>query len=153
AAARALSLRLKDLAHPLAKLAYLLRALIAAKSDELDTAQRARIEAVARGLERRAKIILPAWILMLDTLETSERRVDGRGVSQGFADWSEVEREAGRAVDVGMRRHWIDPTAPLASEVLVPSHGALITSATLRDPSDGEDGASADARPGANHLA
>jgi ATP-dependent DNA helicase DinG len=149
-AARALSARLKDLAQPLAKLAYLLRALIAAKSDELDTAQRGRIEAVVRGLERRARIILPAWISMLDTLETGDSRVEEPGE---FADWFEIEREDGRDVDVGMRRHWIDPTIPLASEVLIPSHGALITSATLRDSSDAEDWASADVRTGANHLA
>jgi len=151
-AARTLSMRLKDLAHPLAKLAYLLRALIAAKSDELDTAQRARIEAVARGLERRAKIILPAWISMLDALETGGNR--GQSCDdEEFADWFEIEREDGRDVDVGLRRHWIDPTIPLASEVIVPSHGALITSATLRDSSDAEDWASADVRTGANHLA
>ena len=33
----------------------------------------------------------------------------------------------------GCERHWIDPTIPLAAEVLAPAHGALITSATLRD--------------------
>lgn len=145
-AAHTLAMRLKDLAQPLAKLAYLLRAMIAANSDELDTTQRARIEAVARGLERRAKIILPAWTQMLDGLENGE-------VSDEFADWFEIDREDGRDVDVGMRRHWIDPTIPLTSEVLVPSHGALITSATLRDSSDTEDWASADIRTGANHLA
>jgi ATP-dependent DNA helicase DinG len=145
ATARTLSMRLKDLAHPLAKLAHLLRALIATQSDELDTAQRARIEAAARGLERRARIILPAWASMLDALDS--------GDPKEFADWFEIEREDGRDVDVGLRRHWIDPTIPLASEVIVPSHGALITSATLRDSSDAEDWASADVRTGANHLA
>ena len=34
--------------------------------------QRARLEAAARGLERRAKIVLPAWIAMLEALETGE---------------------------------------------------------------------------------
>ena len=151
--ARTLSTRLKDLAQPLAKLAYLLRAMMAANADELETAQRARTEAIARGLERRAKIILPAWIQMLDRLETAETATNPRAESEEFADWFEIEREDGRDVDVGMRRHWIDPTIPLASEVLVPSHGALITSATLRDSSDTEDWASADIRTGANHLA
>src|SRR5258708_33884583 len=51
-----------------------------------------------------------------------------------------------------MERHWIDPTIPLVSNILVPSHGALVTSATLRDSSDAQDWASADIRTGANHL-
>jgi ATP-dependent DNA helicase DinG len=113
---------------------------------DLETYQRARIEAAARGLERRAKIILPAWIQMLDALETGERRAE-------FVDWFEIEREDGRDADVGLWRHWIDPTIPLAAEVLAPAHGALITSATLRDLVPGaDDWQSAEVRTGAAHL-
>jgi ATP-dependent DNA helicase DinG len=43
---------------------------------------------------------------MLDALETGERREE-------FVDWFEIEREDGRDVDVGLWRHWIDPTIPL----------------------------------------
>ncbi len=50
------------------------------KPTELETYTRARLEAAARGLERRAKLILPAWIAMLDALETGER---GRNSSTG----------------------------------------------------------------------
>ena len=32
-----------------------------------------------------------------------------------------------------MYRHWIDPSIPFSNVVLKPSHGAMITSATLRD--------------------
>jgi hypothetical protein len=64
-----------------------------------------------RGLDRRAKLILPAWNRMLESLETGE-------VSDDFTDWFEISREDGRDSDVGFERHWIDPTVPLAAEIL-----------------------------------
>src|SRR2546423_218997 len=70
-----------------------------------------------------------------------------------FADWFEIVREDGRDFDVGLRRHWVDPTIPLSQEVLLPAHGALITSATLRDaPNGADDWQSAEVRTGAAHL-
>ncbi|RME68147.1 MAG: ATP-dependent DNA helicase, partial [Alphaproteobacteria bacterium] len=81
---------------------------------------------------------------------------------QGMVDWFAIERVAGREVDVGMHRHLIDPTEPFARLVLRPAHGALITSATLRDkapaspaPADAEDAdwQRAEVRAGAQHLA
>jgi ATP-dependent DNA helicase DinG len=79
-------------------------------------------------------------------LETGERHDE-------FVEWFEIAREDGRDLDVGLRRHWIDPTIPLSQEILVPSHGALITSATLRDaPLDADDWQSAEVRTGAAHL-
>ena len=50
---------------------------------------------------------------------------------------------------MGIRRHWLDPTKPLAKAVLAPAHGVLVTSATLRGA---EGWPSADARTGASHL-
>jgi ATP-dependent DNA helicase DinG len=144
-AARRLGASLKRLAAPLIRLSQRLRKQLDAEPGELETYQRARIEAAARGLERRAKLILPAWIAMLDALETGERREE-------FVDWFEIEREDGRDSDVGLWRHWIDPTIPLAGEVLAPAHGALITSATLRDAGAGGDWQSAEVRSGAQHL-
>ena len=145
-AARQLGYGLNNIVAPLKKLAHLLRKKLNDEAAELETYSRARIEAAARGLERRAKIILPAWIGMLDALETGERRDE-------FVDWFEIEREDGRDLDVGLWRHWIDPTIPLANEVLAPAHGALITSATLRDLSEGsDDWQSAEVRTGAAHL-
>ncbi len=145
-AARELGQGLYRLATPLLKLAQALRKKMTDEAAELETYQRARIEAAARGLERRARIILPAWIGMLTALETGER------VSE-FVDWFEIEREDGRDVDVGLWRHWVDPTIPLAVEVLAPAHGALITSATLRDLTpDTDDWQSAEVRTGAAHL-
>ena len=143
--ARRLGSAFKRLAAPLLRLAHYLRKRHDDKTKELETYQRARLDAVARGLERRAKIILPAWTAMLDQLETGEVRDE-------FIDWFQIEREDGRDLDVGLERHWIDPTIPLAAEVLANAHGALITSATLRDNVESEDWQSAEVRTGAAHL-
>ncbi|HXC55964.1 MAG TPA: ATP-dependent DNA helicase [Rhizomicrobium sp.] len=145
AAARELSRGLKRLAAPLMRLAAILRKQMDAKSEELESFSRARIEAAARGLTWRGKFVVPTWISMLDALE-GPRPAE-------FVDWFEIAREDGRDADVGLERHWVDPTIPLARDVLSPAHGALITSATLRDTGDGvDDWASAEVRTGAGHL-
>jgi ATP-dependent DNA helicase DinG len=145
-AAQRLAAALNRLIGPLLRLASLLRKQLDEASDELESYERARLEAAARGLERRAKLIVPAWIAMLDALESGEGKNE-------FVDWFEIVREDGRDVDVGLWRHWVDPTIPLASEVLLPAHGALITSATLRDaPENADDWQSAEVRTGAAHL-
>src|SRR6185312_8369319 len=144
--ARRLGAALKRLIAPLLRLAQVLRKQLDDGAAELETYERTRLEAAARGLERRAKLMLPAWIGMLDTLESEDGKSE-------FVDWFEVVREDNRDFDVGLRRHWIDPTIPLANEVLLPAHGALITSATLRDaPNGADDWQSAEVRTGAAHL-
>ncbi len=148
AAARALARGLARIAEPLAALARLLRKKMNDKAADLEPYTKARLYAAARGVDRRAGLILPAWIRMLESLDTGE-------IMEEFVDWFEVVREDGRDVDVGLRRHWIDPTVPLASEVLEPAHGALITSATLRDCGGDTDDhwANAEVRTGVAHLA
>jgi len=128
------------------RLARSLRKRLDENAGNLETSERTRLEAAARGLERRAKLTLPGWSAMLEALETGERHHE-------FVEWFEIVREDGRDLDVGLRRHWINPTIPLSQDVLVPSHGALITSATLRDaPNDADDWQSAEVRTGAAHL-
>ncbi len=145
-----LSRALKRISEPLARLAKLLRQAMDEKSATLEPFTRARLEAAARGLDRRARLVLPAWTQMLDTLETGEIT---DGSSGDFTDWFEIGREEGRDSDIGFERHWIDPTIPLAAEILEPAHGALITSATLRDAEmEDQDWKSAEVRTGALHL-
>ena len=146
-AVRGLSRGLKRIADPLAKLARLLRKKMDDKTAALEPYTKARLDAAARGLDRRAKTILPAWIQMLDTLEHGE-------IPEEFIDWFEIVREDGRDADVGLKRHWVDPTKPFSTTVLEPAHGALITSATLRDSGGDADDhwASAEIRTGAGHL-
>jgi ATP-dependent DNA helicase DinG len=139
---------LARIAEPLTKLARLLRQKMEDKSATLEPYTRARLEAAARGLDRRAKLVLPAWRQMLESLETGEIHPD-------FTDWFEITREDGRDFDVGFERHWVDPTVPLAAEILEPAHGALITSATLRDTGEQnveQHWQSAEVRTGALHL-
>ena len=144
-AARALAIALKKVSAPLVGLAALLRQQMDNKTTELESYSRTRIDAAARGLVWRGRFVVPTWIQMLDNLE-GERSTD-------FVDWFEIAREEGRDADVGLERHWVDPTIPLARDVLAPAHGALITSATLRDVSEGvDDWASAEVRTGAGHL-
>ncbi|MDE1172949.1 MAG: ATP-dependent DNA helicase [Parvibaculaceae bacterium] len=148
-AAAALDAALARLMAPLARLADMLRQRLDDKAEELDTATRIRIDAAARGLDRRGRILIPAWRHMLAGLATR--------TPDEFVDWFSIDRQWGHEVDIGMSRHWKDPTLPFAEAVLEPAHGVLITSATLRDrlPEDaaGDDGwASAEVRTGASHL-
>ena len=97
-AVRELSRGLKRIADPLANLARLLRKKMDDKAANLEPYTKARLGAAARGVDRRAKIILPAWIGMLNTLETGE-------IAEEFVDWFELSREDGRDADVGLARH------------------------------------------------
>ena len=114
-------------------------------ASDLDTALRNRIESVSRGLRRRAEGELEAWRSMMDALAD--------GTPEEFVDWFSVSRSQGHDVDIGMHRHWIDPMLPFAKAVAEPSHGLVVTSATLRDGTgDAEtDWLSAEERTGAIH--
>jgi len=144
-AARHLGQALADLANPLTALAKSLVAKLEDDADELDTATRQRIEAAVQGLSRRTTLMIKPWQEILKTLT--------KPTPESFVDWLGIEKTAGREIDLGYYRSWIDPTKPFAEILLKPSHGAVITSATLRDQSEeDENWQSADMRTGANHL-
>jgi ATP-dependent DNA helicase DinG len=132
---------------PVKRLSAFLAHMLDAEAEELETAQRQRIEAMIRSLERRVLIPVGAWRGMLADL--------GRATPDGMVDWFSIGRSEGRDVDVGLHRHWVDPTIPFAKAVLEPAHGAVITSATLTDSGeDAETGwRAAEARTGSVHLA
>ncbi len=162
-AALVLDRALERLEKPMKELAKSLMAKLDDKAAELDSATRQRIEAVARGLRRRAETIVGGWRAMLRSL--SEEKPP-----EEYVDWFSVERADGRDLDIGFHRHWIDPTIPFVEAVARPAHGLLVTSATLTDiaePRKGKgDGVSqdaaedpmelgwraAEARTGARHL-
>src|SRR4029077_5452381 len=108
-AAQELRESLSAIAQPMLALLSGLRRMLDAEAGELASRERARLEGAARGLDRRAKQLLPAWIAMLHSLE------EARGPGREFVDWFEIERDDGRDIDVGLRRHWIDPTIPFSS--------------------------------------
>jgi ATP-dependent DNA helicase DinG len=131
---------LEGLAKPLAALGRRLEAILEDAPDWLDSQARARVEGAINGLSWRRET-LGAWISLLG-------RVGGLA-DPDFVDWLAIDRVEGREFDVGLHRHWLDPTRPLAKAVLEPAHGVLVTSATLR----GSEGwPSAEQRTGALHL-
>jgi len=131
---------LEALVRPLARLRQRLQAVLEDAPDWLDSAARARVEGAIGGLVSRSQT-LAAWIALLGRL--------GGPADPDFVDWLAVDRIDGREYDIGLHRHWLDPTRPLAETVLKPAHGLIVTSATLRG---GEDWDVAEARSGANHL-
>ncbi|WP_417519613.1 ATP-dependent DNA helicase [Minwuia sp.] len=136
---------LADIRGPLNDLKTVLAARLDEETDELSSGERVRLEAAINGIEYRCEAVLSAWISMLTALDGDR--------AEGFVDWFALRRFAGREVDVGYHRHVVDPTEPFAEAVLKPSHGALITSASLRDRSgDGDDWSTAEARTGLSHL-
>jgi ATP-dependent DNA helicase DinG len=132
---------------PLLALSRLLEDVLDQEADELVTGDRARIEGALRGLDRRARMMLPAWRSMLKALEEDE------GDDPDFVDWFEATHLYGRVVDAACRRHWVDPTEPLSAAVLAPAHGVLVTSATLADSTLDDPFALAEMRSGSARFA
>ena len=160
-AAAALESALADLARPLGQLAAALAAILDHEAESLETAERQRIEAVVRGIERRVGEQLGAWQSMLGDMRSvpvnDDEPMQGEGGAPdpaGFVDWFQVSRIEGRDVDIGMHRHYVDPTIAFSGFVMGRAHGALITSATLRDGTGDEeqDWAAAEAATGGRHL-
>ncbi len=133
---------LDSLLRPLNHLAKRLEALLTDAPDWMDGPARARIEGAIGSLQWRTDL-LSGWIALL-------ARIGGPG-NPDFVDWLAVDRFEGREYDMGLHRHWLDPTRPFAETVLKGAHGALLTSATLRG-SLGEGWARAEARTGAVHI-
>jgi ATP-dependent DNA helicase DinG len=132
---------LDALLRPLVALGRRLEAVVAEAPDWLDGQARARIEGAMGSLSWRSDA-LASWVSLLSRL--------GGPADADFVDWLAVDRIEGREVDMGLHRHWLDPTVPFAATVLKPAHGVIVTSATLRG---GEDWAAAEAKSGALHLA
>jgi len=148
-AAAVASAALEALRSPIAALEARLVAVLDDAPDWLDGPGRARIEGATAGLRLHAAT-LGAWVTLLARL--------GGPAEADFIDWFAVDRVEGRELDVGIHRHWLDPTRPFAQAVLEPAHGVLITSATLRARGESVDeGADAwrntELRTGATHLA
>ncbi|GLQ07986.1 DNA helicase [Sneathiella chinensis] len=146
-AAHGLENALGDLSKPLTTVSKSLLNRLDEEADELDTATRFRIEAAVQGLARRVNTMINPWQSMLKHLNEP--------TPENFVDWFAIDRTGGRDMDLGYYRSWIDPTIPFAETLLKQSHGAVITSATLKDNTGEEDDdgwQSADFRTGTSHL-
>ncbi len=142
AAAAQLDRALARIAEPLRTVVERLSARLDEDADTLDSAMRGRIEAACRTIRRRALSRLDGWIAMLGAVP--EPVVPG--VRPSHVMFLRLHRRpsgpaaATRPGDVGLHRHWLDPTLPFAAAVAAPAHGLLITSATLRDQLVGQPG-------------
>jgi ATP-dependent DNA helicase DinG len=152
-AADRLARALARIAEPLATLRDRLLARLDDEAEDMDAALRNRIEAVGRSLNRRALNPLAGWQAMLWGL--TEPPADP-GQRPGYVLFFRLDRrDTNRDVDVGLHRHWLDPTIPFAATLASPAQGLLVTSATLRDAGDADAETAwvaAEARVGAPHL-
>lgn len=128
------------LLRPLIALGKRLEAVMEEAPDWLDSQARARVEGALGSLVTRCET-LAAWLSLLS-------RIGGPAMPD-FVDWLAVDRHEGREWDIGIHRHWLDPTRPVSETILKPAHGVVMTSATLRN---GGDWPVAEARTGAIHL-
>jgi ATP-dependent DNA helicase DinG len=153
AAAARLERALARIVSPLQQLREGLAARLDDDAQALESAARQRIESICRSLTRRALDPLTAWRGMLAAVANDAAEAGRAG--ERFVDWLELVRRGGHEADVGMRRHWVDPTVPFARVVAEPAHGMLVTSATLRDSgAEGEEARwqAAEEASGAIHL-
>jgi ATP-dependent DNA helicase DinG len=134
------SAALEALLRPLVTLGKRLEAVLAEAPDWMDAPARARIEGAIASLGWRVETV-GAWLALI-------ARIGGPS-DPDYVDWLAVDRAEGREYDIGLHRHWLDPSRPFAETVLKPAHGALVTSATLKA---GGDWSVAEARAGAPHL-
>ncbi len=146
-AAKTLDTALMRLELPLRRLIQGFARKLDAEASTLDSNSKSRIEGLMRTLERRGAIPVAAWRSMLGALAAE--------TPKEFVDWFSVDREGGQEVDVGLHRHWIDPTLPFARSLADHTHGMVVTSATLLNGEEDQaaDWSYAEARVGAVHLA
>ena len=129
-AAAQLARALRRIAEPLQTLLARLGAKLEDESEDLDTTARNRIEAARRSVKRRAVDRLQAWTAMLDAVGAP---VPEPGVRPQHVHYLHLDRREAGDRDVGLHRHWLDPTVPFAASLAAPAHGMIVTSATLRD--------------------
>ncbi|MFC4272398.1 ATP-dependent DNA helicase [Sneathiella chungangensis] len=144
-AADRLNKALGALSTPMATLGKVLITRLDEEAEDLDSTTRFRIEAAVQGISRRVSLNIAPWRSMLKDIEEP--------TPDGFVDWFAIDRLAGRDMDLGFYRSYIDPTKPFADVILKPAHGVVVTSATLRDNyEETESWQSADMRTGAHHM-
>ncbi|QDH14460.1 ATP-dependent DNA helicase [Formicincola oecophyllae] len=98
----------------------------------LDMATLQLVASIRRSLAQRALGPLTEWLAIMKAiahppgLEETEGEESAPTARIGY-----VRRTAEH--DVGVKRHWLDPTVPMAQVLGKSAHGVLMTSATLRD--------------------
>ncbi len=131
--AKALKSALLKIQKPMKELSRIFRKKLGDDEGHMDSDMRKRLDTLSCSLDKRSQMSLQSWIDMLGTLEAPHPQNCGDNQASNFIDWMEIERSDGRAVDIGLYRHWIDPMKPFAASMAPHLHGMAITSATLRD--------------------
>ncbi|MEK7801649.1 MAG: ATP-dependent DNA helicase, partial [Pseudomonadota bacterium] len=142
--AQKLLIDMKALRQPITRMAARLRQKLTEETDTLAPDTRNRLDAVASSLERRVHSGLTPWVELLKSI------CDGVTTTE-MVDWIEIDRNENNIFDVGLHRHYVDPTKPFAESLKSKIHSMIVTSATLKDK-NGEDWTSADVFSGAQHL-
>ena len=106
-AAARLAAGLDRLAAALRRLAACLRRRLEDPENPPEPAMRQRLDAVVRGLERRADMQLGGWSALLRDL--------GEPPRPETVEWLALERIRGAETDVAVNRNWIDPGIPFAA--------------------------------------
>jgi ATP-dependent DNA helicase DinG len=135
---------LKSLRAPMQKLSARLKQKLAEETETLSSDSRKRLDAVSASLDRRLTSTISPWIEMLQSLLEES-------INPEIVDWMEIERIDGKIIDIGLHRHFIDPTKALSTVLRSQSHSITLTSATLND-SNGADWDSAESLTGAHYL-
>lgn len=152
---------LADLSKPLKNTARHLRQLLADETQELNTDQRKRLDAIAASIECRVAQMIDPWQGMLgdlldkaleDPTGASSAQIEQQG-QRDQIDWFVIGRGDNGDVDIGYHRHWIDATRPVAATLGRHVHGMVVTSATLTDGTghDDHDWQIAEQRSGTRH--
>jgi len=146
-AARSLAQTLERLAAALKQLSETLRTRLEDLDNPPEPGLRQRLDATIRSLDRRAELQLGAWVRLLRDL--------GEPPRSDTVEWLALDRIDGLEIDVGVNRNWVDPGIPFVALVAQPSHGFVVTSATLTDGATDPELAwrSAEAGTGLRHLA
>jgi len=111
------------LLKPLVRLGQRIEHLIEEGPDWMDAPARARMEGALSSLGWRCDT-LSGWLSLLARI--------GGPADPDFVDWLMIDRFEGREYDICICRHWLDPTIPVSETVIKPSHGVMVTSATLK---------------------
>lgn len=141
--AETLQSALDRIARPLKQMTGLMAEKLALHDDSLDATALQRLETAIRSLHRRALTPIEGWKQMMSAIMTPSKP----GTVPVFIDFIKREKLPFSPVpaqtssdarteicyDIGLHRHWVDPTIPFAQSLQQTTHGLLITSATLRD--------------------
>ena len=119
---------MRRMVKALTSLRELLLARLEGDGEELSPQSRAALQSLAESMQNRAILPLGHWQNLLQSLPYD--------APPNSVDWFELTRYRRLERNIGIYRHFIDPTRPLASAWQQAVPGLVITSATLTESSE-----------------